>query len=177
VSHNTPGDLALSAVTIVDWRERAELPGPIDSPKYPRPLLKIEFTSAVNLAQFTIDEGYLTFAARVSFCGRPAPWWGLGLPWVFWRGLELSWLRQNPIEPVATGSRIAYDVFLNVAGQVRPASNPTEEGFDLRHSPQDICLSVGARDMLGFGFESNTVVIPKETITAALRSAPRLPAN
>ncbi|MCC6716460.1 MAG: hypothetical protein IT555_01115 [Acetobacteraceae bacterium] len=177
VSHNAPGDLAFSAITLVDWRDHAELAGPIDSPKYARPLLKVEFTSAVNLVQFTMDNSYPTFGVRTSFCGRPSPWWGLGWPWVYWRGVELSWLRQNPIEQVAAGSRIAYDVFLNVSGQVRPADSPTEEGYDLRHRPQDICLSVGARDMLGFGFESNTVVIPKEAIAAALRSAQRVPAN
>lgn len=94
IAMNTPGDLALASVKLTDWRGQPELPGPGASilvgpmskrdallmgesltggEKPSRPLLKVEFRSARNLASFAIENswnlGNSTYfsAARTSF--------------------------------------------------------------------------------------------------------------
>ena len=76
VATNTPGDLAFASVRLTDWRGQPELPGPGASllrgfvsdrdllrmgesltgrEKASRPTLKVEFTSATNLARFAAE--------------------------------------------------------------------------------------------------------------------------
>ncbi len=45
--------------------------------------------------------------------------------------------------------------------------------YDLHREPQDVCIRLRGGNMLGFTFEANTVVIPKELISAAFWRAKR----
>ena len=83
VATNTPGDLAFASVRLTDWRDQPELPGPRlshlqelttsgDEPS--RPTLKVEFTSATNLARFA-DENSWPIRSRNYPADKPCPPW------------------------------------------------------------------------------------------------------
>lgn len=196
---NTPVDLALASVQAVDWRDQDEMPGPGASPilgmvrnrdlalmghsitggpKRPRLLLKIEFTSAVNLSKFVIDNSY-NLGVRAYFCDRPGKgdrpghgFIGLSFPDLYWRGMRLGQHEPDPIERRrgAATQPITYYFYTDVANDETRWVNERDEGFDLLRKPQDICFTVGGGNNSGFGYRSNTVTIPKDVIAAALRN-------
>jgi hypothetical protein len=65
-----------------------------------------------------------------------------------------------------------YYIFINVAGEARPQDIPPQEAFDLRQRPADVCFYARGGNESGRGYRSNTVVIPKDAIAAALQKSP-----
>lgn len=186
MSINTPGDLAFQSVELVDWRDRLELPGPGASPligmvssrsleasgqslsggpKWQRPLLKISFTSAINLSQFVIDKS-ANLGSDLFFCDREERS-TLGYPYIHWNGVRLG---QHEPDPIGTGNApIIYYVFVDVSREPRPRDIPPFAGFDLRRHPVDLCLYVRGGNGVGWGYKSNLVVVPKDIVVEALK--------
>jgi hypothetical protein len=134
--------------------------------------LKVEFTSAINLPRFAIDSSY-NLANKTFFCGREKTSPFMSFADVFWRGNRLGLHEGDPIErqDQASGAPIMYYIFIDVARAKIIPSNPPQEGFDLRQKPEDVCFYIGGGNEFGRGYRSNTVVIPKELIVAALQKA------
>jgi hypothetical protein len=191
ISTNTPGDLALTSVQAVDWRDQDEMPGPGASPvlgmvnsrtlalmgqsvtggpKPHRPLLRIEFTSAMNLSKFATENSY-NLGSGAYFCDHPIKGITLSFPDIFWRGRRLGQQEGDPIERQiqAVGAPITYYLFIDVAREPRPKDRPPQDGFDLRQKAADVCFEVRGGNESGRGYRSNTVVIPKGVIATALR--------
>lgn len=198
---NTPVDLAVASVQAVDWRDQDEMPGPGASPilgmvrsrdlalmgqsvtggpKPPRLLLKIEFTSTVNLSKFVIDNSY-NLGVRAYFCDRPGKgdrpghgFIGLSFPDIYWRSMRLGQHEPDPIEEQsgAAVKPIHYYFYADVVNNETRWINERDEGFDLLRNPRDICFYVSGGNNSGFGYRSNTVVVPKDVVATALRKLP-----
>ena len=178
VAYNTPDDLAFSRAELVDWQDRDELPEPERGEKFARPLLKVDFVSSTNLAQFLMDRGaHGSFTAW--FCDTRLGWTLVGLPTVgkdplglsgvFWRGEDVTVPFEIAGRIAATPKPINYYAFLDVVRRPRLPSSPPRQPYDLQQNPRDICFVVSGGNMAGLGYQSNIVVIPKEAIEAALR--------
>jgi hypothetical protein len=190
---NTPVDLALASVQAVDWRDQDEMPGPGASPilglvptrdlalmgqsvtggpKPPRLLLKVEFTSTLNLAKFAIDNSYSLGSIAHAYDRSADAYAGFASPVIYWQGQRLGQHEPDPIERRRgpASEPIRYYFFTNVA-RVGPPQ-PGQDDFNLLRSPQDICFTLRGGSNSGFGYQSNTVVIPKAVIAAALRKLP-----
>jgi hypothetical protein len=192
-SINTPGDLALTSVQVVDWQEQKELPGPGVSPLFgllsdhdlalmgqsvtggPKPhraMLKVEFTSAMNLPQFVIENSY-NLANKTFFCDQPRTSPFMSFPDVFWHGVRLSRLEGNPITQNSKAPSVlnTYYIYVDVAREKVAPSNPPQNGFDLRQKPGDVCFHIGGGNESGLGYRSNIVIIPRDMIAAALQKS------
>lgn len=134
-------------------------------PKASRPTLKIEFSSATNLARFAVENSW-SLGSTAFFCERQKTFSDISFPWVFWRGARLDRLEPDPIG-TALGSRISYYLFVDVAREKIVPSNPPVEAYDLRQAPEDVCFYLRGGNT-GFGYRSNTVTVSKEAIAAAL---------
>lgn len=178
VAYDTPADLAFSRAELVDWRDRDELPEPERGKKFVRPLLKVDFVSSTNLAQFLIDRGaHGSFKAW--FCDMRLGWTLVGLPTVgkdtlglsgvFWRGEDVTLPFEIAVRIAATPKPITYYAFLDVVRRPTLPSIPPRQSYDLQQEPRDICFVVSGGNMAGLGYQSNIVVLPKEAIEAALR--------
>ncbi len=152
----TPGDVA------VYFREQ-QGNETFKNLKIQKPLLKVEFTSRVSLSGFIRDKGYTLFVSPY-FCDRPNDVINWGLPYVYWQGLNISYPLNYAIEQIQ-GEPITYYVYINVLDDFNGPSS--YERFDLRTNPEDICFKLKGGGM-GFGFESNAVVIHKGEIVKAL---------
>lgn len=151
VSTNTPGDLTFLSVQVVDWRDRAELPGPGASPvigmvsnrdvlasgqsltggeKSHRSLLKVEFTSATDLPKLAIENAY-NLRNKTFFCDRPKTSPIMAFSYIFWRGVRLGEHEADPIEQQGepTASPVTYYIFIDVARQKVVPSTPPAGGI------------------------------------------------
>lgn len=194
IAKNTPGDLALASVRLTDWRDQPELPGPgatllrglvsdrdlrlmgdslTGGEKASRPTLKVEFTSATNLARFAAENAW-NVGATVFPCGRRETRSYLSYPYVFWRGARLDRLEPDPIGTASgAGPPIAYYFFVDPALERRTRSEPPVEAYDLRRAPEDVCFHLrGGNTTALRGYRSNVVTVPKEAIAAALGGQP-----
>jgi hypothetical protein len=163
---NTPGDLTFASAELADRRDRMEMPGP-------GALLKIEFTSRMDLSKFAMEHSY-NLGAIAFFCGRPNDFVVLSFPDVYWRRVRLG---QGEADPIERGQDdkielLTYYLFINVAREAIVPSKPREKSFDLRREPEDVCFHLRGGNESGRGYKSNTVVIPKDAIESALAEAP-----
>lgn len=138
-------------------------------------MLKIEFTRATNLAKYAIDNAY-TLGVNAYLCDRPGngnwpgqDFTGLSFSALYWQGHRLSWIEPDPISRRrgADARPITYYFFANVANKETQWLNEPAEGFDPFRDPRDVCFNVGGGNSSGFGYRSNTVVIPKNVVAAA----------
>ena len=191
ISHDTLGDLAFNSIEAVDvqnWRDLLESrPGRVSlrmakrasegavglrsqGDNSFRPLLKIEFTSTTNLSAFVSRNSY-NLGVSAYICDRPEANNWISFPTVFWRGFRLGVGGPDPLtQPAkAPGDRITYSMYIDVRRKAVTPSSPQIRGFDLRETPKDVCFYVSGGNALGLGYRSNTVVVAKESITAAIR--------
>ena len=136
--------------------------------KQKKPILKIEFSSKENLYEFIKDKNY-TLSIVPYFCNRPDSTVHLGWPYVYWRGLNISAFPLNYAIQQKNGEALTYYAFLNVVYDF--TGTTSYESFDLRTDPEDVCFQLKGGSM-GFGFKSNTVVLPKAEIVKALKDLP-----
>jgi hypothetical protein len=171
-------DLQFSDVQLVNRADLAELGGTgglssADAPARYRLLLKVEFTSAVDLPQFAMRRRAEEVAAKGYFCERPKDYAVLISPGTYWNGVRL-W-PNTPIvpAPLTAGSqrRYTYYVFLEVARKDSPEAIPPQIGFDFRLKADDVCFFlVGGSDVLGLRYKSNVVRIPASAIEQSIRN-------
>jgi hypothetical protein len=187
VAYDVPGDLDLLSVQAVDWRDQKEMAGPGSSPlrglvppreierlgesvmggeKPPRPLLKIEFMSGMNLGRFANANSY-PVGSFAHFCRRPEDKTRLGFVTVFWQGYEVDRLVDSPLLIESAGPFVYY-THIDVAGQDFPGDIPPRKAFDLRKLPEDVCIQLRGGNG-PWGYRSSTLVVPKEAIATALR--------
>lgn len=164
---NTPTDLAFLSVEAVDRHDQAEMGG--RAPR--RLLLKAQFMSTVDLEMFALDNSY-GLVNRAFFCNRPKAYAGISFPYVYWNGTQIPDRNGIYKDKLGAETSITYYIYVSVARDVRGRTKPPEVPFNLQQAPEAICFELGGRNMLGFGYRSNTVVIPKEAIALALQSAP-----
>ena len=152
-----PDDVTFVSVEAVDWHDEAELPGH-GPEKQHRLMLKTTFATTMDLVQFAEKHSY-SLGADASFCDDPERREGIAYSAIYWQGIridrydrsvtELRWSSEN--------DAIFYYAYLVQ---------------DLSKHPKDICLYVSGGSMAGFGYKSNSVVVPASEIEAALRDLP-----
>jgi len=194
---NIPVDLTLVSISAVDWRDRDEIAGPGASPliglvgtrdlirigetpkgekNNPRLLLKVEFTSEINLSAFVIKKTY-NLGNSAYFCDRSKDpdLEMLSFPDVYWRGILLNPHDPDPIarQRKVVDGKITYYIFIDVVRDEVTKSKPPLEAYDLRQRPEDICFCLRGGNNHGFGYRSNVVTIPKDMISAVLRKLPK----
>lgn len=186
----SPQDLALSSVKAVNYRTQKEIPPPsaalaglvgirnlpqlgisMNDSKPNREMLRIEFSSNVNLPKFAFQNGYTLFSIAF-FCDDPnaeTPEVGrIGLPDIYYEGVLLSKYDINPIKDYDKPPFKYYRYISVQSVIIRDKDDDKKEFYDLRKLPRDICLKVRGGNYYGF-FETNTVIITRETIVEALR--------
>jgi hypothetical protein len=167
------GNAALLAVP-----EAAELAmiGSGDAKSVERPhelLVKARFTSDVDLSKIDFRDN---LDARIFFCHRPDAYTLLDLPRVYSHGYAV--VPGIYVEPVReaeekAGRRFVYYIFFRVSRDERGRhSKPPVESFDLRQNPEDVCFKLVGGAHRAFGYSSNVVLVPKDSIAAALRDHP-----
>jgi len=179
ISHDTPGDVSFAAVEAVDYYDRPELPslgdlqmgaGDDTLPKQHKLLLRVQFSTSVDLVRFAKSGGY-NLGRLAFFCEQPDEE-ADGNPYVFWQGenisrLDRASLRENGQEE---GPPITYYVFIGaVRGKIKAI--PPLPPYDLRRQPRDVCFDLSGGNQMG-GYRSNTVVIPQSAISEALKQPP-----
>ena len=132
-----PKDLAFVSVRVVDRHDQLEImppsadpalglinesqrkkllaeAGPIERPH--QLLLKIEFSSHTNLAEFMRDHSF-NLGSHAFFCGRPKDEVILSGLSVYWNGVWLNGLERDPIKASGggNGELITYYFFSSVA--------------------------------------------------------------
>jgi hypothetical protein len=186
----TPSDLALTSVEAVDLHDQAEVPGPGVSPlrgmvdnntltllgeeltggeKPHRLVLKVEFTSALDIAKYVTENEY-PLGAYAAFCDHFDYALNISFVWVYSRGYLLGRFERDPFLHDASALKTYY-IFVKVEDKARPRDIPPREAFDLRQTPKNVCLVLRGGNG-PFGYKSNTVTIPTATIAAALREIP-----
>lgn len=164
-----PIHIDVSKMTLVTYRSERELPWN-KSPRPNRPMLRIDFFSNVNLPKFASSNGY-NLTARAYFCDDPWVRAGkvrvIGVGFVFWQGNMLMEGHES------FGSEAPppynYYTYVRIEGPlIYDGREEVKEFYNLRQSPRDICLQVRGGKYFGT-FESNTVVLSKETIARSLR--------
>ena len=185
-----PKDLAFVSVQVVDQHDQLEIMPPSADPAFglinesqrekllaeagrlERPhqmLLKIEFSSQANLAEFMLDHSF-NLGSHAFFCNRPKDYVILSAPSVYWRGVWLNGLERDPIEAASAAPPFVYYFFAGVTWEQNQPSNPPIIPFNLWERQEDICFSLKGGNGAGLGFKSNTVVVPKDAIAAALQA-------
>ncbi len=185
ISTDTPNDLTFRSVNLVDWKDQSELPGPLPElgiadlralvasghslsggVKWHRPLLKIEFTSTVDLPRFASKNGY-NLMAEDFLCGHGNGSAPIGFPGIFLSRFPLD--ERNLARMPFKQTLASYHIFVDVAGEARPQDIPPREKFDLRQTAADVCFYARGGGETGFGYRSNMVMVPKAAIAKALQ--------
>ncbi len=133
-------------------------------------LLKIYFSTETDLWEFTQGRGY-DLGALAHFCDAPDKKVLLSFIDVYWNRRSVDSLRRNLIQQsieAENGQRIEYYTFAEVK---RDEPDPEFVSFDLSRDPRDLCIYLTGTNGV-FAFRSNTFVVPKEEIAAALRELP-----
>lgn len=172
-----PKDLALASVRVVDIKNEKEItlrnrPNTI---RPSRPLVKVEFTSNTNLAQYALENGYniRTDANLCNADGLATPDIGISFVSIYWRGVDLSYSTTNPIDHTVAPPYVYYG-YVPVEGILSKDGREKEKQFyDLRENPSNVCFFVRGGKYFGT-FKSNIFVIPQETLIEALKvTSPR----
>jgi hypothetical protein len=184
-----PVDLELVSVAVKDYKYQEELPPTsekpekhfknLDSSKPPvgirhyqssdkshRLMLKVEFQTKEDLARLRVNRHFV-LAKQAFLCQHPKVPVLLGDPSVYWKGINLSYVLENPITRNESDRLFVYYTFFDVRYDF---SGPTSfRRFDLLKKSEDICFQLKGGNNTGFGYESNVVVISKEAIMKALK--------
>src|SRR5215469_3215786 len=182
----TPSDLALKSVQAVDLHDQAEVDGPGTSPlkgmvdnntllRAGEPLhggekrhqlaLKVEFTSALDIAKYVTDNEY-PLGNDAFFCDHVDYDAMISFVRVYSGGYLLGEFERDPFLRYPSALKTYY-IFVEVGQEASPLSRPPREAFDLRQKPRDVCFVLRGGNG-PFGYKSNTVTIPAAAIAAAL---------
>lgn len=199
ISFWTPGDLTFVSAEAVDYYDRPEMPRSMSDvlvgsgmiqpgaagqlpdgadqdlpPKRHELMLKVTFTSRMDLLAYVRDNGY-PLGASSYFCG--AGWPNKLEPWrtssVYWNGRNVSSIDRAALREGQGDETtpITYAVFLRAAQEADPTSIPVKVAFDLRQMPRDLCFQLSGGNG-GFGYRSNEVVVPAAAVAAAMKTLP-----
>lgn len=187
-------DVEFVSVEAVDWRDYDEIPGPGSSillglvPEQtiiemgepvtgekpePRLHLKIDFSTRINIGKL-IQERTHHLRSDAYFCDRPDEEVLLGGYILYWNGYRFGPGGPDRIwwKPETAAAPIQYYFFTDVARSEEVTHHFTFHGFDLLNEPRDICFTLRGGQYEKLGYKSNTVVVPKAMIEAALRDLP-----
>lgn len=183
-----PVELRIQSLTRTDIHDQPEIPSPSASPfsrfltdeemvrtgianpyedRPHRPLLKVEFTTPVNL-EALVEDGY-SLMVKGYFCERPSDDVPLSLVTLYRDGQSLGRRGAQKTKP-ALSSTTGYYTFLNIAHKAIVPSNPPDASFDLSAEPEDVCLQLYASMLPLTTLESEIAVIPKADIARSLSS-------
>jgi len=175
ISYNTPGDLTFVSVREVDWRDVPELsqPNPLLGVQQRRgPLIKVEFSTNTNLFKFSRDNSY-PIGTLAFFCDQSEGLARLQHSAVYSQGERVDIADDQQAKWAAVQEQLNHYIFFDVEAEAQPKAKPPRRAYDLRQDPEDVCFHLrGGAAPAPFGFRSNTVVVPKAAIAAALRGEP-----
>jgi hypothetical protein len=195
-------DLALKSVSVVDRYDQTELPPPGDlrdliarmagdpsletSLPAPSPtdmvrlhelLLKVEFTSAVDLTQIPYSDNV---APEFFLCDRPRANLRLRLPGVYQDGVVIRGSTSGDTHVVranSSGQRNGYYIYMRLALKEVQPGNPPFESFDLANHPESVCFRLLGGRYRKLGYRSNVVAISPTLIFQSLQDSSLIPAT
>jgi len=156
-----PLELKLGPVTVLDAGDPASAPSLVHDSLRVRPLLVVNFSADRDLSKVTNDNGY-HIVNDASFCHDgefDASQRLLSDPYVFDKSGEVD---ARIAFREATSPR-SYTIY--VATKSILVGNGSE--YDLKRNPRDVCIKLRGRNMLGGGFASNVLLVPKAIIASA----------
>jgi hypothetical protein len=187
---NTPDDLLFNSVQAVDWRSQTEMPGPgasplrgilsenelgmagepiMGGPKPPRLLLKVRFSSSVDIPEFMMKDS-VSLTGFAYLCGDADKTDLLASRIIYWQGLRLG--SQVVSRHLSRMPPFTYYIYLDAIREPSPKSIPPRKGYDLREQSSDVCFGVKGSSGVLTGYKSNIAIIPKAAIEAAMRDRP-----
>lgn len=145
-------DVHFSGVSLISAND-----APFDSkmpPQQDRKVLLVSLTTGRDLESAAQDHDIFALHADVFYCDTKE---------------KVSWSGVYAVPPPGSDS---YHVWFDYYSLVHFADDYVQ--YDLRRNPKDLCLTISGNPYmgLGVGLLTNTVVIPRQAIIDALRSAP-----
>jgi hypothetical protein len=176
---NDPHDLAYAAVSVVDWYDYPDKPSNVSfssEHRSHRPKLKIDFTTDANLFTLTESNDYRIYDTS-ALCKRSmSPWIILSGPYIYWMGHDVSNFGHGHYPDGIEFARgpFTYYILTDITWMDRGINDdlPPHPAYDFRKNAEDICFNISAHQTFSIPFTTNTVVVPKEAIAAALNAAP-----
>jgi len=135
--------------------------------------LEAKFTSHIDLTKINYGDN---LGNEIFFCHRPDANTLLPTPYVYSNGHEVP--SGDNAEPTRLSDDkgrplFSYYIFFRVSRDENGRlSKPPFASFDLRKNPEDVCFRLVGGAYRAFGYRSNTVVVPREMIAAALSNLP-----
>jgi hypothetical protein len=170
-----PTDLKFVSVKIADLREETDVI--FGDPRPSSPELRIDFSSKTDFVKFAHKYEF-NIGGIGCLCNSPkdADEELMG-PYLFWNDFVVDpyvWDSPQYRRVLVQGEAhqlIIYHVYFALIQSGRPSLYGEKPIFpyDLQHNPSDICFFIRGGNMLGTTFRSNTVVVPKADIVAALQ--------
>jgi len=132
------------------------------------PLLKIEFSSQIDLIQFAHKHEFIIYNETTLCPKTDLPIKVSNFSSVFWSTLEVQQysLASIPCAACSDKDLKQYHIYVAISQLLPDASHPL---YDLRRKPEDLCFKILGADILGRSFTSNTVTVSKDLIRQTLQ--------
>lgn len=158
---------------------------PVPASEAPRSVmvLKIQFSSKIDLVEFTERTGF-NLSSNLHACksnGNDKVIFRGG--YVYWSGFPIEpGIERDPHHAGKVPKRIrgqanTYNVYISIQSKEVKGGPFASPAYDLSKNPQNLCLQLVGGNMAGgiFPWEtfvSNTIVIPQEQLSTALQKHP-----
>jgi hypothetical protein len=152
------------------WNEAAAKRGVDPATLSYRPrVLKVTFSSKTNIEELLWMNGWVT-GIEVYFCwyGRLGTWLGPRAYYFGDHAVGDGTLFEVLNPPDTVGGVHHYETYVYAQGDETAYTPDSPGAFNLRGEPRDVCIHLRGGGKLS-AYDSNTVVIPKEAISAAFR--------
>jgi hypothetical protein len=179
-------EVHVTGATVIDELDRdSDLAGYLYNDAYPgRPeLLRIDLRSREDIGQFVNDEHHMTLSAQISVCsgavqGEISAWPGVysgDVPLGRYSSTDVERERYRQLVSARPAAApYSYSVYLRVRDIERVDRSPgfpIKVAYDLKSSPQDLCIALRGGGALTVA-RTGTIRVDKAIIARALASAP-----
>lgn len=135
-------------------------------------ILKISFSTKANLVEITDKTDFHIGTDLVSCELIGGKRVATGGAYIYWGKFNVNTKIKNFPNYTEHAQELIKNkiaIYSVISGIQYTLTNTGSPLYDLQQSPFDLCLTIRGGDMLGRGFVSNVIVIPKEKISAALQ--------
>jgi hypothetical protein len=178
---NSPRDLRFVSAEARDVNAHPEIQWLSDGPRGSHFMIAFSVSTREDLAKVAKRGEYLIESdARLCRSDRNLPdripsshmYWG---NFVVGLSTNKGGVYENLLKQHIPGDPFVYKFYFAIQHPGDSGSAYTFSSYDLLEKPEDVCLQVKGANFFGNSFSSNEIVIPKESVEAALRRASLTP--
>jgi hypothetical protein len=165
----------LESIQIVDLRRQVEIEWLSSEPRPMKALISATFSTDVDLEAYSRRYDF-NVGQDVGVCQEKSTAINRSKSLSYYSGVYDSFgevnSRRKVVSPPDSSPTYLYHVYIDVMferpGLFREPVGSQAFLYDLRKHPEDVCVQIRGGNMMGMTFRSNTVMIPKEDIAAAI---------